>query len=326
MSAETSVTSSIEPRPPAPDEAASTDHSTGERPTADHPTEVSECPPPLMWRDVLAEVRRQSETWELEREGAVLRGWTLGEGPPLYLLPSVCGNRELFALTMWLLRDAFRVVVCDAPEPVDGKLPERRRSVAALAGDLIAVADRRGDERFSLFGTAFGGLTVLQALRQFPQRIDKAVLHAGFARCRLSLTERFLLFVAKFSHRPLKRVPFFERIQWYNHRRWFPPFDRSRWKFLLENVGDTSAAEASRRVAAFRKCDFRGDLPAITTPVVLLSGEGDSQIDREREAELAAGLPNSVGERLMHCGRFPFLTHPHIFSKALKRYLLSDAT
>lgn len=326
MSAETTVTSSIEPRPPVPDEAASPDHPPGDRTAADHPTDASECPPPLMWRDVLAEVDRQSETWELEREGAVLRGWTLGEGTPLYLLPSVCGNRELFALTMWLLRDAFRVVVYDAPQPVDGKLPERRRSVASLAEDLIAVADRHGDERFSLFGTAFGGLTALQALRQFPQRIDKAVLHAGFARCRLSLAERFLLLVARYSHRPLKRVPFFERIQGYNHRRWFPPFDRSRWQFLLEKLGETSAAEASRRVAAFRKCDFRRDLPAIAQPVVLLGGEGDSPIDREREAELAAGLPNSVGERLMHCGRFPFLTHPHIFSKALKSYLQSDAT
>lgn len=319
MPAEMSRFPSLDQRDPARESRADAGgpFADSELPASPAETEQSECPPPLMWQDVLAEVRRESECWELQRGGGVLRGWTLGQGPPLYFLQSAWGSRELFALSMWLLREEFRVVIYDGP---DGQR-RSRLSAEALAEDLLAVVERHGDERFSLFATSFGGLTALTAMHRFGRRIERAVLHAAFAHYQLSVGERLLLWLGRFSRRPFRKAPFFARLHRHNHRRWFPPFDASRWNFLLENLGATPIAEASRRIAALRRCDLRPVLAEVGQPVALLGGEGEGRIAREREAELAAGLPRALCERLPHCGHFPFLTHPHILTKAIRRHL-----
>ncbi|MEO1996129.1 MAG: hypothetical protein ABGZ17_12725, partial [Planctomycetaceae bacterium] len=76
------------------------------------------CPTPLAWRDVLDGFRRDSTSWSVALESGLVRGRTIGRGPPLYLLNGFSGTLELYALTAWLLREQFRCVLLDYPSHV----------------------------------------------------------------------------------------------------------------------------------------------------------------------------------------------------------------
>jgi pimeloyl-[acyl-carrier protein] methyl ester esterase len=290
----------------------------GESCSAPLPPGSSECPPQLMWADVLARVEQGVRETRIGRAGGVVTVRSFGEGRPLYVLPGGLGDWRLFSLTMWLLRDEFRMVVVDPPE----WSARQRLSPEEAAADLFAAADRLGDASFSLFATSLGALPALQAMLERPSRIERAILHAADSRLRLSAAERMLTSLGRFTRRPLAAVPFFNRIQLHNHRRWFPPFDASRWEFFLANVGRTPARGLCRRLGALRAADFTRRLREIATPILLLRCEGEGAASTDRVEQLRAALPDAGVRFLPHCGHYPFLTHPHVLAKAVREFVV----
>jgi pimeloyl-ACP methyl ester carboxylesterase len=286
-----------------------------------------------MWADVLARVEQGVRETRIERAGGVVTVRAFGEGRPLYVLPGGLGDWKLFSLTMWLLREEFRVVVVDPPLAA-GRVAEvasvrgragswqllPRLTAGELAADLFTAADQSGDGTFSLFATSFGTLPALQAMLERPPRIERAVLHAADSRLRMSRTERLLATLGRMWRRPLSSVPLFARIQLLNHRRWFPPFDSSRWEFFLENIGRTPTADLCRRLAGLGNADLASRLGVVATPILLLRCEGEGTIQAERTDHLRAALPGAESRFLPHCGHFPFLTHPHVLAKAVKEF------
>lgn len=283
-------------------------------------TTEADCPVPLAWKSVLANVRDGCRYAEIERDGATFGVRTFGDGPPVYFINNVWGDWELFALTMWLLHDEYRCVVVDIPE----SKRVSRLTAQSLAQDLFATADEQGDQQFALFATSFGSLTAHSAAIDAPDRISQLVLHAGCLRYRLGMFERMLSRVGRFLRRPLSRLPMFNRIQTENHRTWFPPFDGSRWEFLLNNIGSTTTATAMRRIAALKRCDLKGRLAGVKCPTALVIGEGADGRIRKREDELAAELPHVTREQLAYAGHFPYVTHPHVLTRYLKPLLAGE--
>ena len=300
-------------------------------------TPAEGCPTPLAWHEVLSSFREQSTPWELDRGGYRLRGRSLGTGPALYLLNGMGGSHELYALLAWLLRDTFRCVLYDYPghEIRTGRLP--RISLTDLAADLYAVADLQGDSQFCLYGTSFGSLVGLRALTPCSQathdsgtshvsgRIVRAVFQGGFAYRRLSSPERWLirfggLLPIRLRHMPLRKV-----VQRQNHLAWFPPYDRTRWEFFLENVGEVPVAALCQRGGMIRDNDLRPALAGIRQPVLLIHGEGDGLVSNDCHHALQQGIPGARTEWLHSSGHIPYLTHPHRLAKLIKDFLLEES-
>lgn len=275
-----------------------------------------------MWADVLARVEDGLNESRIVRAGGSITVRSFGEGRSLYVLRGALGDWRLYSLSMWLLREEFRTVVVDPPVAETGRLSHRRFTADELAADLFAAADRSGDESFALFATSLGTLPALRAMLAQPARIEYAVLHAADSRLRMSATERLLASLGRFARRPLADVPFFNRIQFHNHRGWFPPFDVSRWEFFLSNVGRTPAVDLCRRLTALRNADLTSHLGDIATPTLLLRCEGESTAAAERVEDLRSSLPNAQSRFLPHCGSFPFLTHPHVLARAVKEFVV----
>jgi pimeloyl-ACP methyl ester carboxylesterase len=223
----------------------------------------------------------------------------------------------LHALLVWLLRDRYRCVVFDYATPAArGKV-----SLADLADDLIAIADAAGDRRWDVFAPLFGGLVALEAIRRHPDRIGRAVLLGGFAHRSLSRSERFLiracaLHPGRFKHLPLRGI-----LQTQSHRRWFPPFDKTRWQFLYDNTGAVPLAEMARRAAIIRDSDLRPVLNEVRQPVLLVKTEGEGKILEACGEELLQGLPNAKAEWMHDTGHFAYLTHPHRLAKLIDGFL-----
>lgn len=281
-------------------------------------TEQSPCPTPLSWEQVLRQFVDDSEVWDLSWHGSPLRGRRWGSGRPLYLLNGLTGTCELYALLAYLLKDDFCCVLFNYPD-VAGRLPPE--DYAAMLRD---VAFAQGHRRFAVYASTFGCIPALELMLQHPECVETAILQSGFARRRLSWLERALLVPLSRSSRQLSQTPGFLQIQTHNHRRWFPPFDFSRWQFYLDVVGRASLASVARRAATVKSFDVRDRLCSIRTPCVLIDVEGAGPVSRRAMEELAAGLPTCRVEELHTCGDLPYLTHPHRLRKIIEAAGLPD--
>lgn len=284
--------------------------------------EPSTCPPPLAWQDVLGAFLREAEPWYLERDGYRVTGRIWGRGSPLYFLPGFSGTLDLFALLVWLLRDDWRCVLLDYPGNLDGRLPPGAPRAEPLAADLLAVADLCGDREFDVFGTSFGTLVAVQAMLDHPQRIRRAVLQAPFARRQLSLSERLLTGLLRRSPGRLQHLPLRTAIQTQNHRRWFPPFDATRFEFFRENSGGIRLKALAWRAAVVQRTDLQPRLCELTQPLLVLQGEGEGAVAEACLQDFARVARSDWKiERLNNTGQLPYLTHPHRVAKLIREHL-----
>jgi pimeloyl-ACP methyl ester carboxylesterase len=292
------------------------DPSPAVTPGAEAENSASSCPPPLQWQEVLREFHKQADAWYLDRPNYRISGRSLGAGPPLYFLNGFAGSHELFALLVWLLRDQFRCVLFDYPV-----LRQGSSTLPDLADDVAAIAEVCGDRSINLFATAFGSLVALEVMLRHPRLISRAILQGGFAHRDLSLAERWLVQIGRLMPVRYGRIPGRAAIQRQNHRRWFPPFDTTRFQFFLDNSGVTLVRDLAQRGKIVRDCDLRPQLGQIDQPVLLVRCEGDGQILSGYGDELARGLPHASQDHLNDTGQIPFLTHPHRLAKIIRPFL-----
>jgi pimeloyl-ACP methyl ester carboxylesterase len=266
---------------------------------------------------VVREFYGHADAWYLDRKECRISGRSLGSGPPLYLLNGFSGTHELYSLLAWLLRDRYRCVLFDYA------MPPVRTGIALddLADDVIAIADAAGDPRVHLFAPLFGTLVALEAMRRHPDRIGRGVLQGAFAHRDLSRFERLLIRVCAWHPGKLRHLPLRGILQTQSHRRWFPPFDKTRWQFLYDNTGSVPLADMARRAAIVRETDLRPVLKEIQQPTLLVRTEGEGKILEECGGVLSRELPNARVEWMSDTGHFPYLTHPHRLAKVIDGFL-----
>jgi len=294
------------------------DHDHDEGPRTDGAGEP--CPAPLMWQEVRENYLRDSRPWEIMRGPHRLAGRTWGDGYPLYFLNNFAATAELLCLTVWLLRDQFRCVVFDSVTHDRRAARSTTPTMTEFANDLFAVADQHGDERFSLYGAAFGAAVALEAALDQPRRVERLILQHGFARRRLALFERLLASVCLRSGQTLDALPQRRRFQAVNHKPWFPPFDQSRFEFLIDSTGTLPLRDLARRALAVKSFDIIPRLDEVTCPVMLLRTEGEGRQAADSQAVLEQRLKQPRIEWMHSAGQHPYLTHPHRIAKLVQSF------
>lgn len=277
------------------------------------------CPTPLSWQEVLKQFGEQTERWSIDVDGTDVHGRTIGTGPPLLFVNGLLGDLHLLSLTVWVLREEFQCILFDWPDNLSGTAPD------SLSKYLFAVADTHGVDRFSLFSTGGGCMAAFHAMRQQPDRIDKAVLHGAFSKCELSFSERVFAACGSVLPGRLGWLPGAVRILQQNHRPWFPPFDSSRWSFAEANLSTTPIRRLAKLSSVMARFDFTDHLGALETPLMLVRCEGDSPLQSKAQDILQADIPNANVEWLHTCGRLAFLTHPHRMKKIIKAFLQNES-
>jgi len=271
---------------------------------------------------VLDEFRRLSVPFETHNDGERVAGVTFGAGAPLYVLGPAAGDRELFSLLAWLLKDDFCCVFIDRPSigwPVNvaTELPRLTRSVLSAASQL-------GQARFSVLGVEFGSALALDLAVNNPEQVTALVLLQGAPRVLPSWLERGLHTYGSGMPGLIGGIPGWWNLQQQNHRPWFPPFDNSRFDFLVQNLGQTPTAQFSRRMRLWTDLDFGPHLTSIAAPTLLIETEGEGpNIGRQMQA-LQAGLSNVRTEEMHSSGLYPYLTHPHRVAKLIRTFLCGE--
>ena len=277
------------------------------------------CPTPLAWAEVVQAFEELGEV----REHAFSR-WTvtsrrLGRGKPIYFLNHASGNGLLFALTAWLLKDEAECVVVDYPAAQNGLTAPR--FLSAVVEGLEQVRSDLGHGSVGVYGATLGGLCALEWMRQRPASVERGILQTPMFSIPWTPVERALFALGRRLPGTLGGLPGWKGMLERNHRDWFPPFDPTRWDFLLANQGATSIRDAAVRLRA-AGTPLPVETRQVEQPVLIVRTEGEGAGLTRNAETLAAALPHATTEWMHTAGHSPFLTHPHRLVKLIRAHLL----
>lgn len=284
------------------------------------------CPAPADFRAEVASYdhRAESGSWAGPRYRLVYR--SLGQGPPLFLVPGIAATYRGYAATLNRLAGRFRTIVYDYPgeNPGDGA---RLRGITHenLVDDLFGLIEHLNIGRAYLVGISFGTTIVLRALHREPRRFPKAVVQGAFARREFTAAERLALLLGRQLPGSVARLPLREWVLTYNSRSHFPAILDDRWRFYLEENGLTPIAAMAHRLDLLARLDLRPSLPRIPNEILLLQGNEDRIVARRHFEELKSALPRAEGVVMPLVGHQPHYTHAEALAQVIGDWLLPCA-
>ena len=282
------------------------------------PPQGEGCPAPLAWADVVTTYLQESCERTAEFDGGTISCRTIGKGPPLYFLGGASGDGRLFALTAWLLREERECVIVEYPQ--FERRPSSRTYVSQCVDALERLRGTLGHAHVDVFGAMFGGLVSLEWLREAPQSVTRGILQTPTLAIPWTLFERGLLSVGRSLPFEVASLPGWKPLQERNHRAWFPPFDETRWGFLLENLSRTPIRDLAVRMRATGAA-ISPAIESIRQPVLIVRTEGEGAGHTRRAEQLESLLLSARTEWMHTAGHLPFLTHPHRLVKVIRSFL-----
>ncbi|MEN0117871.1 MAG: pyrimidine utilization protein D [Agrobacterium cavarae] len=251
-----------------------------------------------------------------------LHGREDADAPTIILSSGLGGSASYWAPQLAALSDDYRIVTYDhrgcgrtgGEVPADG-------GIAAMADDVLEIAEQLGLRRFDFMGHALGGLIGLDLALRKPGMIGKLVLinawskadpHSG--RCfdvRIELLEK-------------SGVPAFVKAQ---------PLFLYPAVWMSENAERLEAEERHaidhfqgrtnilRRIAALRAFDVDNRLQDIKTATLVIATRDDLLVPYTRSIRLAEGLSNSQLQLVDFGAHAVNVTAPDAFNAAILRFL-----
>jgi pimeloyl-ACP methyl ester carboxylesterase len=128
----------------------------------------------------------ETSSFEVERDGVVLRGEQAGDGPPVVLLHGLSATRRnVVQGSRHLIKRGYRLIAYDA-RGHGGSSPGESYDYSELMDDLEAVLDHLGIDRTALVGSSMGAATAMAFTLEHPERVAALVqitpAYTGYAR------------------------------------------------------------------------------------------------------------------------------------------------
>ena len=275
------------------------------------------CPTPLNWVEVVAAVSEETQRIAVPLDGGELVASVYGSGPPIYFLGGATGSFRLFALTAYLLREEFTVVMLHPVEWTGSP----RQSLEQVSDGIIRLANSLGHSSITIYAAGTGCHQALSLVHRHSDQVGSLVLQGPALRQPTLLRERLLYRIGQWFTRPVSALPGWFKVQEQNHHRYFPPFDTTRFQFLLDDTGATPIRQVAYRWRAASAADWSALAPTIRCPVLVIRCEGEGAALAKLCEEFTAHVPGCRSEWLHTTGHYPYLTHPHRLVKLLKQFL-----
>ena len=275
------------------------------------------CPTPLNWVDVVTAVESECQRISVQLENGEMLATVYGAGPPLYFIGGATGSARLFALTAYLLREEYTCVMV-----ATATWTAKPRALLDQSAEAICrLANSLGHAQFDLYAAGFGCHVALSLLKHHAERVGHVLLQGPVLRQPTLARERFLHRLGQRLTRPMSTLPGWLRVQEQNHHGYFPPFDPTRYQFLLDELGASPVEQVSHRLIAASEADWSEVVPAVRTPILVVRCEGEGLALAKLSEEFAACLPGVRVESMPLAGHYPYLTHPNRLVKIIKQFL-----
>jgi 3-oxoadipate enol-lactonase len=253
---------------------------------------------------------RLDGAWRAAIEPSWLQGWepqsfdlgdgvtevvTLGQGPPLLLLPPLPGYKEAFVGVAMRFARHYRVVTFDLRARFPGT-----PTWEILLRDLERIADALVPGPAVVLGHSLGGALAQRWALAHPERVAALILSSSFARVTTSRAQLWKRYVEQ---------PFVLGSQ-----RWLPDAwarrlagrfaARGLWvydshcdprvlEFVRLGIRTVPMSHAVRCVRLALAHDTRAELQRLRMPALLLVGERETAFARHATDELARLLPHA---------------------------------
>lgn len=275
------------------------------------------CPTPLNWVEVVAAVSEEMERITVPLDGGELVASVYGSGTPIYFLGGATGSSRLFALTAYLLREEFTSVLL---QPVEWTRSPRQ-PLEQISDGVVRLASSLGHSSINIYAAATGCHQALSLAHRHSARIGSLMLQGPTLRQPTLLRERLLHRIGQWFTRPVSSLPGWLKVQEQNHHRYFPPFDTTRFQFLLDDTGATPIRQVAYSLQAASEADWSALAPTLRCPVLVIRCEGEGAALAKLCEEFTAHVPGCRSEWLHTTGHYPYLTHPHRLVKLIKQFL-----
>jgi pimeloyl-ACP methyl ester carboxylesterase len=215
----------------------------------------------------------------LERDGFELHYEVAGRGFPLFLLTGAGCDASVWRRSGFvsLLERQFACVLFDSPGVGQSSVPAEPSAwaVDAIAGNVVALADHLGFDRFALWGASAGGSVAMVVAVEHPGQVVALVLSSAWPADYEPWREWFGNLAAQF--RAVGGPELLTRV--YEEEGGQPP----EWFAEAAQYGEIAARYLERQLGY----DWaeRAMPEQVLVPTLILVGE---QEDPNREAEAAA--------------------------------------
>src|SRR5206468_9007149 len=160
-----------------------------------------------------------------------------------------------FILSAARLSRSFRCIAYDLPRGDDGA-NLRDFTLATLVDDLFAMLDHVGAPQSYLFGSGFGTMVALAALRAAPERLPRGVLHAPVVHKPLSRTERGIAWLMRRWPGSLASLPLWRRLMHRLHRASFAALPPEMWEHFISSTGTLPVRALGHRARLLHRLDL----------------------------------------------------------------------
>ena len=211
--------------------------------------------------------------------------------PAVLLAGSIGTDLGMWDAQVPALAERFRVIAVDLRGHGESPIVPGPATMADLAGDVLALADRFGADRFGYVGLSLGGAVGQVLAAEHPDRLAALVLcctSARFADAAAAWRERAATVRA-------------QGTSWLvepSAGRWFAPgfADRRPEEAyrLLEMITSTPAEGYAAACDALSTFDARPLLGRISAPTLVLAGAEDPATPPEMLAEIAEAIPGAA--------------------------------
>ena len=246
---------------------------------------------------------------------------TIDEGPEgapvLVLGPSLGTDTGLFDAQEDELCRTHRMIRYDLRGHGGSEVVPGPCTVADLAGDVLALLDSLGVDRFSYAGVSIGGAIGLELALRVPERLERLAVLASAARFANaeSYAERAQQVRAEGTD---FLVPSRTGL-WFTAE--FAERDPAEAQRLVAMLRSTPAEGYAACCDAIAEFDVRDRIGEIAAPTLVLAGAEDPATTPELMRELAEGIPGARFVVVPGAGHLPNATHPAEVNAELRSHL-----
>ena len=258
------------------------------------------------------------------RDGASLYYESRGKGPPLFLVPGLGGDGRFWDANVAGLAEHFTVVVHDHRGTARSTLSTIIYSVEQMADDALQLIDALGHDKVHWCGHSTGGAMGQVLAIEHPDRIDRLVLSATWAK-----TDAFFRRLFEMRSLMLKELG----PQAYLKSSALPPNMPSR---VRDHDADLAAAEAKAtetipvpeivlsRIAAIVAHDRREQLQRVRAPTLAICARDDTVTPLYFTEELVRLIPDARAYVFPDGGHLFPNVHGAEFRRVIKPFLLES--
>lgn len=237
------------------------------------------------------------------------------DGPALMFVHGVGSTAAIWDYQLRAFSERAR---CAAIELRGNGVPKPEPDPASItregySADVLAVADARGIEKFTIVGCSLGGVVAFELWKRVPERIEAMVIVGSFAAYP---DARAYADGIKAAVRDAGGMPAFADLR--AAKLGLPP---ERHRETVEQMACKSVASYLAATDATWTGDYTSVLPSIDVPVLVAHGERDSVAPAELSQSIASSIPGAELVTVPDAGHVANADNPAFFNDMLARFL-----